>query len=69
MFEPFFTGFACVLIFSAGCITGHSMGQEDVARDCRQSGESQIGNTYYSCEPVGALVDGQRKAFKAIWEQ
>ena len=58
-------------IFTA--IGGYVMGQEDqeiaLGKDCSKAGEMQIGATYYSCEPVGSLVEGKRIAFKQAYQE
>ena len=47
---------------------GYEIGQVDhgrsIAKDCASTGATQIGNTFYSCEPVAALIEGKHVAFK-----
>ncbi len=47
---------------------GYEIGQADhgrsIAKDCASTGATQIGNTFYSCEPVAALIEGEHVAFK-----
>lgn len=37
--------------------------QSGIKTDCTEAGEIRIVDTFYRCEPVGAMVNGQRRAF------
>lgn len=43
--------------------------QSSFIMDCTETGETRIGDTFYSCEPVGAMVNGERRAFKETYNQ
>ena len=43
--------------------------QSDFKIDCTETGETRIGDTFYRCEPIGAIVNGQRRAFKEVFNQ
>lgn len=43
--------------------------QSSFKTDCTEAGETRIGDTFYRCEPVGAMVNGQRRAFNDAFNQ
>ena len=43
--------------------------QASFKTDCTEAGETRIGDTFYRCEPVGAMVNGQRRAFNDAFNQ
>ena len=43
--------------------------QSDFKIDCTEAGETRIGDTFYRCEPVGVMVNGQRRAFNDAFNQ
>lgn len=51
---------------------GYEIGQADhgrsIAKDCASTGATQIGNTFYSCEPV-AFAETRKLANKYIRER
>jgi hypothetical protein len=46
-----------------GVTLAASLMQSNFKTDCTEAGETRIGDTFYSCDPVGAMVNGERRAF------
>lgn len=38
-----------------------------IANECIEAGETRINDTFFSCEPVGSVVNGKRIAFKKAY--
>ena len=43
--------------------------QSTFITDCTEAGETRIGDTFYRCEPIGAMVNGQRRTFNDAFNQ
>ena len=57
------------LMFAIGVVVGtiNNYSGSDLRRDCIEAGETIIGDTFFSCEPVGSVVNGKRIAFKKAY--
>lgn len=58
-----------LLFFVLGTIAGlmlAELGMDKIRIDCITTGLAQIGNTYFTCEPSAALINGEMVPFKAI---
>ena len=53
----------------AVCVIAVEQIQSAFKTDCTEAGETRIGDTFYRCEPVGAMVNGQRRAFNDAFNQ
>lgn len=53
----------------AVCVIVAGQIQSAFKTDCTEAGETRIGDTFYRCEPVGAMVNGQRRAFNDAFNQ
>ncbi len=65
--ENAITLMALMLVVGVAIGTINNYAGSDLRRDCIEAGETLIGDTFFSCEPVGSVVNGKRIAFKKAY--